>query len=189
MAYVMEIKEALTTRRSVRRFRSESIPESIIQEILSYAPWVPNHHVSEPWRFVAVTGQSLAELADLRRAAVLAKRQGQLDGLARAERARAEFLEAAWVIAVIQRLDERPERQKEDYASMAMATYNLMLVAWDYHIGSYWNTGPLLSDPAVWRWLNLHENERPVAFVRMGYPEMIPVTRRTPIAERVQIRR
>ncbi|PSR20363.1 MAG: nitroreductase [Sulfobacillus acidophilus] len=185
----MEIREALRSRRSVRRFKAQSIPESIIRDILSYAPWVPNHHVSEPWRFVAITGQSLEELADLRRDAVLAKRQGQPDGIARAERARAEFLEAAWVIAVIQKLDARPDRQKEDYASMAMATYNLMLVAWDYHIGSYWNTGPLLTDAAVWQWLNLSEDERPVAFVRMGYPEIIPVTRRTPIEERLQIKR
>lgn len=185
----MDLQEALKSRRSVRRFRPEPIPETTIREILSYAPWVPNHHVSEPWRFIAVTGTSLEELADLRRDAVFAKRQGEPQALARAEKARVEFLEAAWVIVVIQTLDARPVRQQEDYASMAMATYNLMLVAWNYNIGSYWNTGPLLTDPAVWQWLCLADNERPVAFVRLGYPEIVPVTRRTPIEERLQIRR
>lgn len=184
----MELKDALTTRRSVRRFTPKPLPKSVLEEILSTAPWVPNHHVTEPWRFVAVTGASLEELADLRRQAVLTKRAGQEGAQARADRARQEFLEAAAVIAVIQKLDPNPVRREEDYAAMAMATYNLMLAAWDQGVGSYWNTGPLIQDPAVGRWLNLAEDERTVAFLRMGYPEIVPVQRRTPVGERTEWR-
>lgn len=185
----MELTDALMSRRSVRRFTESPIPEHLLNDIMNYAPWVPNHHLSEPWRFVVVTGSSREPLAALRRNAVLTKRAGQPNAEERANRARDEFLEAPVVVVVIQTVDPNPVRQQEDYASMAMATYNLMLAAWDHNIGSYWNTGPMVGDPAVNQWLGLTEQERVVGFVRMGYPQMIPVTRRTPVQERIEWRR
>lgn len=185
----MELKEALKNRRSVRRFRPEPISDAILNDILAYAPWVPNHHVSEPWRFIVVTGESLAQLAELRKHAVLVKRAGQPEAEARAEKAYQEFLETAAVICVIQKLDPNPGRREEDYAAMAMSAYNVMLAAWDHGIGSFWNTGPLITSPEVSQWLDLAEDERAIAFLRMGYPDIIPVTRRTPIDERIERRR
>ncbi len=185
----MELVEALKTRRSVRRFTQDPVSEETVQEILTYTPWVPNHHLSEPWRVIVVRGESLQQLARLRQQAVLKKRAGEPNAHMRAEKAQQEFLECALVVAVIQKLDPNPTRQEEDYAAMAMATYNIMLAAWDRGIGSYWNTGPMVHDPAVHEWLNLSGEERLVALLRMGYPEIIPQARRTPIESRIQWRR
>ncbi|NMP21669.1 nitroreductase family protein [Sulfobacillus harzensis] len=185
----MDLLEALKNRRSVRRFTPEPVDDEVIRRILDVAPWVPNHHVSEPWRFVVVTGSSLKRLADLRYQAVLDKRRGQEGAAARAERARQEFLEAPVVIVAIQKLDPNPVRREEDYASMAMSCYNIILAAWSEHLGCYWNTGPLVSSEAVGEWLGLTPDERPIAFLRVGHPEMIPVQRRSPIAERIDWRR
>ncbi len=184
----MEVLDALRSRRSVRRFTKQPIPQSLLQEILSVAPWVPNHHVSQPWRFIVITGDSLTLLADLRAQAVLKKRQGQATAQERSDKAREEFKTVGAVIAVVQKVDAEPTRREEDYAAMAMATYNIMLAAWDRGIGSYWNTGPLVQDSAVHDWLGLNSDERPIAFLRMGYPDTIPVTRRTPIEERLEWR-
>ncbi len=185
----MELREVLKARRSIRQYTGEAIPEDTIRDILSYAPWVPNHHVSEPWRFVVAQGPSLEELADLRHQAVLRRRAGEDSAQARADKARQEFLDASAVIAVIQRLDENSSRRQEDYASVAMATYNIILAAWDAGIGAFWNTGPLMQDADVRAWLDLREDEQPAAFLRLGYPKAVPVQRRTPIDERVQWRR
>jgi len=181
----MNLKEALTTRRSARRFTGKPVPETTIQEILSYAPWVPNHHVSEPWRFVLVTGESLQELAQLRYDAVLDKRRGQSEATSRAERAQQEFLEASWVIVAIQRLDPEPVRREEDYAAVVMATYNIILAAWSLGVGSFWNTGPLMNAQGVHTWLQLTDDERPVAFLRLGYPDTMGVSRRSDISTRL----
>jgi nitroreductase len=185
----VELSEALLNRRSVRRFTDERVPDGTIEEILRYAPWVPNHHVSEPWRFLVVTGESLRALAELRQRAVLTKRQGQEGASERAERAREEFLQASHVIVLVQKLDPRPVRREEDYAAMAMSAYNLMLAAWERGVGSYWNTGPLIDDPDVKAWLQLGDDERPIGFLRMGWPETVPVQRRTPAVERTEWRR
>ncbi len=184
----MDLLEALKSRRSVRRFKDQRIDDATIEDILQYAPWVPNHHVSEPWRYIIVTGESLKELADLRFHAVLEKRQGQDGAKERAEKARLEFLEAPIVVVAVQRLDDNPVRRREDYAAMAMSCYNIILAAWSHHMGCYWNTGPLVTSKAVADWLNLAPNEEAMAFLRMGYPAMIGVQRRTPIKERIERR-
>lgn len=185
----MELREVLKSRRSIRQYTGEQVPEDTLRDILSYAPWVPNHHVSEPWRFVVAQGDSLAALADLRHQAVLRRRAGEESAHARADKARQEFLEASTVIAVIQRLDEDGTRRHEDHAAVAMATYNIILAAWDAGVGAFWNTGPLMQDADVRTWLELREDEQPVAFLRLGYPKAVPVQRRSPIEDRVDWRR
>ena len=184
----MELAEALKTRRSVRRFTNEPISKTTVQSLLDFAPWVPNHHLTEPWRFIVIQGESLKELAVLRQQAVLKKRAGEPNAAIRGEKAREEFVQSAVVIAVIQSLDPNPTRRDEDYAAMAMATYNIMLAAWDQGIGSYWNTGPLVHDEAVRSWLHLSPEERLIALIRLGRPELIPQARRTPLESRIQWR-
>lgn len=185
----MDLKDVLKSRRSIRQFTDQPLHENLLRNILSYAPWVPNHHVSEPWRFVVVTGHSLQELAQLRFEAVREKRRGQPEADARAEKARQEFLQAQAVIAVAQQLDPDPVRREEDYASVAMACYNIILAAWDQGVGCFWNTGPIVTSDTVRTWLSLADDEKPVAFLRMGYPAATPIQRRSPVDERITWRR
>lgn len=182
---VIDVTEAIMTRRSVRRFTSTAISQEQVAQLLRYAPWVPNHHVSEPWRYVVVGQDSLKTLARLRHDAVMKKRQGQPQAESRAARAEQEFLEAQWVIAAISHLDQNPVRRSEDAQAMALSIYNILLAAWNQGIASYWNTGPLIEDPHTAQWLELADDERAFAFIRLGYPESLGSTVRTPIEERV----
>lgn len=184
----MELHEALTSRRSIRKFSNRTVPEDTVRDLLSYAPWVPNHHVSEPWRFIVLRGSSKEHLAQLRFDVVLRKRQGQEHAEQRALRSKSEFLEAPWIIVTIQSLDSNPVRREEDYASCAMATYNIMLRAHDLGLGTFWTTGPLMDAPEIRDFLQLSEDERPVAFVRLGYPDMSSKSLRSTIDQRVQWR-
>lgn len=51
----MEIFQAIHTRRSIRRFRSEPVPESIVEKILAAAMMAPSAGNEQPWQFVAIT--------------------------------------------------------------------------------------------------------------------------------------
>ena len=55
----------LRTRRSIRRFKPDPVPDSVIQNILTTATFAPSAHNRQPWRFVVVTDSSVKEkLAD-----------------------------------------------------------------------------------------------------------------------------
>ncbi len=50
----MELYEAMSTLRAVRRLRSDPIPEDVLQRVLTAATWAPTGGNRQPWRIVAV---------------------------------------------------------------------------------------------------------------------------------------
>lgn len=176
----MNVIEALRTRRTVHQFEKRPVPRDVLEEMLELAVWVPNHHVTEPWRFLVVEGESLEVLAHHRYEAVLAKHAGKPEAESRAQKSRQEYLQVSHIIVVIQHLNPDSGRRDEDYASVNLATYNMMLVAWSHGVGTYWGTGPLTRWPGVRQFLKVADDERIVAYVRVGFPQVMPAQRRKP---------
>ena len=50
----MEIVEAIRTRRSVRKYKGDPIPEQIIRELLELAVWAPSGMNTQTWAFVVL---------------------------------------------------------------------------------------------------------------------------------------
>ena len=55
----MDILQAVKTRRSIRQFKPDAVPESLIREILEAARWTPSWGNTQPWEIVVVTGEKL----------------------------------------------------------------------------------------------------------------------------------
>jgi nitroreductase len=70
----MEIFEAVTTRRSIRQFKPDPVPEALLKEILDAARWSPSWGNTQPWEIAVITGESLERLRK-------AGRQRFLDGI------------------------------------------------------------------------------------------------------------
>ncbi|MFN8404304.1 MAG: nitroreductase family protein [Anaerolineales bacterium] len=49
-----DLHNFMRTRRSVRRFKSDPVPDSVIETILTTATFAPSAHNRQPWRFVVV---------------------------------------------------------------------------------------------------------------------------------------
>jgi len=69
----MDVFEAVTARRSIRKFRADEVPESLLREILEAARWSPSWGNTQPWEIIVVTGEKLKKFKR-------ANRQMQLDG-------------------------------------------------------------------------------------------------------------
>lgn len=70
----MEIFQAVTTRRSIRRFKPDPVPEPLLREILEAARWSPSWGNTQPWEISVVTGAALDRFQK-------ANRQHLLDGV------------------------------------------------------------------------------------------------------------
>jgi len=55
----MELEAAIRERRSIRRFKTDEVPEGIISEILEAARWAPSWGNTQPWECYVVTGKAL----------------------------------------------------------------------------------------------------------------------------------
>lgn len=58
----MDVYEAVTTRRAVRKFTDEPVPMDAITRVLEAAAWAPSGSNLQPWHIYVVTGEPLARL-------------------------------------------------------------------------------------------------------------------------------
>lgn len=54
----MDFYEVIRTRRSVRAFKKDSIPETVLNRILDAARIAPSGSNRQPWRFILVTDEN-----------------------------------------------------------------------------------------------------------------------------------
>jgi nitroreductase len=55
----MDVEEALRSRRSIRKFRPDPVPERLLREVLDAARWSPSWRNTQAWTVWAVTGDAL----------------------------------------------------------------------------------------------------------------------------------
>ena len=57
----MDAIEAIRTRRSIRRYTHDPVPDAVVAEILRAAMSAPSAGNQQPWQFVIVTDRGLRE--------------------------------------------------------------------------------------------------------------------------------
>lgn len=57
----MKVEEAISGRRSIRKFKADEIPRQVLREILDTARWAPSWGNTQPWEFYVMTGVPLEE--------------------------------------------------------------------------------------------------------------------------------
>lgn len=61
----MDLVAAIRERRSIRKFKSQDVPKSIITEILEEARWSPSWGNTQPWDLYVLTGEALAKFKEV----------------------------------------------------------------------------------------------------------------------------
>jgi coenzyme F420-0:L-glutamate ligase/coenzyme F420-1:gamma-L-glutamate ligase len=188
----------LRSRRSVRRFQPQPVPEEAVQRILETATWAPSAHHRQPWRFAVLSSlESRSRLAQALGEAF--RRDLHADGLSPAEvdaqvgRSRQRIQEAPLAILLCLDLligDTYPDavRQQSEHwmgvQSVALAGGHLLLAAWAEGLGSVWMCAPLFAPAIASQALDLPPEWQPQALILLGYPARIPdPPLRRPLAE------
>lgn len=180
-------------RRSVRRFRSDPVPDDAVATLVEAARWAPSAGNRQAWRLLVVTDPALrAALDEAVREAVAAIRADLRDA-ARADADRyldhfTHFAGAPLLLAPIHRGvdllgasrggkgDEASARRAEADAiqSVAAAIQNLLLAAHALGLGACWMTGPLVAEAALARLLRVPAGWVLSALVPVGWPAEQP---------------
>ena len=62
----MDVFECIRRRRTVRDFKPDPVPETIVRKILQAARWAPSSSNSQPWHFIVIEDrQMLAKLGEV----------------------------------------------------------------------------------------------------------------------------
>lgn len=181
----------LRTRRSIRRFKPDSVPDSVIRDILHTATFAPSAHNRQPWRFVVLTDSRTKKLLSDKMSSEF-ERDLEKDNIHQSEiqkqveRSR-ERIEGAPVVIILcvdmTEMDQYPDtrRKKAEYLiatqSAANAGMQLLLAAHAEGLGGVWVCSPLFAQETVQKALNISEAWEPHAMFLLGYPVEIPTAR------------
>jgi nitroreductase len=185
----LDVIRAIETRRSIGRVKQEPVPRELIERILESGVHAPNHRITEPWRFHVFSGKGRGELARVRAeiARLQAEAEGESEEMAagRISRERKKAFRSPVVIAVISEAGRDEVETLENYAACAAAVQNMQLTAHALGLAAMWRTGPIVYHQEMRRFFGLKENDRIVAHVYLGYPDMgVRPRRREPANEK-----
>jgi F420 biosynthesis protein FbiB-like protein len=183
-----DLQQFLRTRRSVRRFKPDPVPGSVIQSLLATAAYAPSAHNRQPWRFVVMADMSVKA----RLAAAMAEdfeRDLVRDGVspeklqAQIKRSKGRMTAAPVVILLcldMSEMDSYPDEKRQQaertmaVQSVAAAGLQLLLAAHAEGLGGVWVCSPLFAGETIQKTLSLPEEWEPQAMFFIGYPDELP---------------
>lgn len=212
----MNLEEAITTRRSVRKYQDREIPMGLIMKAIEMASWAPNGGNYQPWKFFVVTNREMiARMADAVQAKVdlvasWPEAQPFGDTMSRYAKNAAFFRSAPAVIAVAmggyQSVADRVLRARGEtdpaaqemvanreaissrIQTIAGATGYLLLGLRSVGLGSCWMAGPMLARREISEMLDVPPDVELFSLVPVGFPAEDPAPgARKPLEEIVRV--
>ena len=149
----MDAMEAILSRRSIRRYTGEPVPEKLIKELLEAAMSAPSASNEQPWQFVIIDDRRI------------------LDEIPKFHPYAHMLKEASWAIAVCGDLNEE---MMSGYwiQDCSAATQNILVAAHAKGLGVVW-LGVYPREErvkTVQKLLGLPEHVIPLCFISVGYP-------------------
>ncbi|MFZ2411313.1 MAG: nitroreductase family protein [Candidatus Methanoperedens sp.] len=153
----MDVLEAIRNRSVVRQFKSEIIPDDVLQKILEAARWAPSPFNTQPWEFIIIRDKET-----LKSISKYARYSGYLQAAPMA------------IAVVVQPVDGKfswINSIGEPGFAAAMAVQNMMLAAWELGIGTCWVS---IEREKVGEILNVPKTHFVLTIIPVGYPEIAP---------------
>jgi nitroreductase len=182
------LNNIIRERRSVKPglFKpGEPIPGDVIRQALTNATWAPNHGKTEPWHFIAYTGEGIKRLSEFQ-SELYKQESGEKFTEAKYKKLKEDYQKASHVIAIcLKRHPESRIPEIEEICAVAASVQNLALTLHAYGYGGYWTTGGVTYYESAKAFFDLGVNDRLMGFYLCGVPAALPpVPSRKTIAEK-----
>lgn len=158
---MMELKDLIKNRRSIRKFKSKKVEKEKIEKILESGRWAPSANNRQPWRFYAIKTKKYEE---------------EISKIAFQD----FLLESYWIILVTAKKREESKHKIDT----GLAIENIVLTAYSLGLGSCivgWfdreRTKEIFNIPKEYEVLYL---------ISIGYPDEEPTSSRKSLDEIVE---
>ena len=152
----MDILTPIKERRSVRKFRKESIDQKTIEKILEAGQWAPSGLNNQPWKFLVLSGSEKDSLADFTHYGHIIKE---------ADHAICIFLDK-----------ETMYNYEKDLLAIGACIQNMLLYIHSIGLGACWLGEILNQRDAINKKFKIEENYQLEAVLALGKPLSVPKT-------------
>jgi len=190
--------DQLASRRSVRMFAADPVPQKLIELAIQSAATAPSGAHKEPWTFVAISSTEVKQ--QIRMAAEEEEHVNYLENRMNTEWQEAlaplgtdhhkEFLEVApWIVVLFeQRYEQRSngDRRKNYYVKESCGIAAGLFIAALHNMGLVTLTHTPSPMAFLTKLLGRPENERPFVMFPIGYPlagTLVPDIARKPLSD------
>lgn len=141
----MELKEIIKNRRTHKLYSGQEVPLDLVRSFLETAIHAPNHKRNEPWQFIVLEKELMSSFFSRCQPAFQAVFSGLSDEKKENKSKKLEklFSDAGAVVFTLCEKSEDSKREKENYAAVSCVIQNLMLLAQEKNLGSFWSTNSL----------------------------------------------
>lgn len=149
-----DILQLIKTRRSVRKFKKESVSAKTIEKILEAGRWAPSGLNNQPWRFMLLEGAKKDELAAYTHYSYIIKGADKI---------------------ILVFLDKKSSYHYEkDLMAIGACIQNMLLYVHSFGLGGCWLGEILNKREEIGKILNLTEELQLEAVLAIGRPLMHP---------------
>lgn len=176
----MDVRQAISGRRSIRRFRDEPLADEQVRAILEAGTQAPSGKNRQPWRFVVVPRERRSEMIRVFRDGLATAKANGYD-IGSGERTADVMEQAPLTVFVLHPAGDHPwVEQSEDQRwtevvniqSIGAAIQNMLLTAHELGIGSLWICDVFWAYTDLLEWLG--ETCQMIAAVSFGYADEHP---------------
>ncbi|MDM5331485.1 nitroreductase [Neobacillus sp. CF12] len=145
----MNILDIITSRRNIKKFKSDTVKLDLIYSWLEAAKMAPNHRMTEPWEVYFVGPVTRAKLNH-----------------------KTNFGNAPVLIAVLSKHGTSAIEKEENAMATACFVQNFNLAAWADGVGTFWSSiGITAKNREI---LVVPDNYDLIGVLGIGYPEIVP---------------
>lgn len=164
----MSLIDLIMSRRSIRKYKAEPIPQEILERILEAGRYAPSASNAQPWHFIVLTEPEIMDKLS----------HGRWNSFIR---------ESAFTVVGCA-YEGSAYSRKWSTIDSTIALQNMVIAAWSLGIGSCW-VGDF-EDSEVRRILNVPKDWKIISLISFGYPDETPsTTPRKPLKEVVSYNR
>lgn len=147
----MNLLECIYTRRSVRSFTDQDVPQSVVLEIIKAGTWAPSGLNNQPWRFVIIKdSDARSKIAELTKYS--------------------NIIKAAPVCIAVFVDKDAMYNDVKDHQAIGACIQNMLLATHSMGLGAVWLGEILKNCQRVIELLELPNNIELMAVVALGYP-------------------
>ena len=158
----MPLLDTIMTRRSIRKYNAERVPEQMLESILEAGRYAPSADNEQPWHFIVITDSAIKGNLSKRRWSGFIK-------------------DSAFTVVGCAYAGDAYSR-KWSTIDTTIALQNMVIAAWSLGIGSCW-VGDF-EEAEVKRMLDVPKDWRIISLISFGYPDETPSsTPRKPLRE------
>lgn len=180
-----EITAVIRNRRTIfpEQFSSRKVHREQIELLLNNAIWAPSHGMTQPWRFIVFTDDSLLDLSENLGKIYLETVPAENQNDAKLAKMMNRPKLASAIIAVCMERDVTGRiSEADELGAVACAIQNMHLTCTAYGLGGFWSTPGIIHTPEMNAFLELQPADKCVGLFYVGYPAVEwPKGQRKPI--------